>query len=313
MKKLLQNKTFAILVLALAVIASAIIGLAKKPAVEAPEGSVELDKSLNTVSFYQYIIDEAELLSDETEAAIALYNANWDEEIGAIMAVVTVETADSAEDAAWDWAETLELAEDDAILVIVGDSGDYSVVASGGFYDFFDNLSPGFVDSCMYEGVQKGDYDLAATALFTYVHGELSNAGYLSDDFSDDMVAAFFGLILVLLICFILFVVIDRMRYRRYQRCVRRGVVFVHPYYPIFWGRPHYHRPPPPPRPPHGGGPRPPMGGGRPSGGGAFRSGGSAPRSGSFGGGSRGGGFGGSHGGSFGGGSRGGGFGGGRH
>lgn len=322
MKNIFQNKKIAVAVLIAAILLSSVIGIAKKPQVETPEGSVALDESLNTAAFSQYIIDDAGLLSAKTEESLALYNANWDKKLGAIMAVVTLDSAADAEDAAWDWAERLELGEDDAIVVMVKDTRDYKVVASGGFYDFFDELSPGFVDSCMYEGVQSGDYDFAMIALFTYVHGELCNAGYYSNAQSDDG-SAVFGIIAVLLLCFLLFMLIDRMRYRRYQRRVNRGVVIVRPYYPIFWGRPRYRRPPPPPRPPHSGGPRPPMGGSRPSGG-AFRSkptqhssfGGSRPsggsfRSGSFGGGSRGGSFGGGgRSGGFGGGSRGGGFGG---
>ena len=320
MNKLFQKKSFAVAVLVLAILVSSAVGLSKKPKVETPQGSVALDESLNTAAFSQYIVDDAKILSDKTEKSIALYNANWDKRLGAIMAVVTLNKADSAEDAAWEWAEKLELGEDDAILVIVEKTKDYKVVASGGFYDFFADLSASFVDSCMYEGVQKGDYDLAATALFTYVHGELCNAGYYGSGQGGDSGSAVFGIIAVLLLCFFLFMLIDRMRYRRYQRRVNRGVVIVRPYYPIFWGRSRYRRPVSPPRPPRRGGPRPPMGGSHSSGG-AFRSKpttthhsnfsshSGSPRSGSFGGGSRGGSFGGGHSGSFGGG-RGGGFGG---
>ena len=313
MKNILQNKKFAVAILIAAILVSSFIGISKKPQVEAPEGSVALDESLSTAAFSQYIIDDAGILSDKTEESLALYNANWDKRLGAIMAVVTLDKADDAEEAAWDWAERLELGEDDAIVLIAEKTKDYKVVASGGFYDFFDELSPGFVDSCMYEGVQSGDYDFAMIALFTYVHGELCNAGYYSNGQSGDNGSAVVGIIVVLLLCFFLFMMIDRMRYRRYRRRVNRGVVIVRPYYPIFWGRPRYRRPPPPPRPPHNPGPRPPMGGGSRPSGGAFRSkptqhSGGSFRSGSFGGGSRGGSFGG-HSGSFGGG-RGGGFGG---
>lgn len=331
--KFFQKRGVAIVVLILAIVASSAWGLHKTPAVSTPEGGEKLDPSLSTAAFTQYVRDDAGVLSDKTEEAIGLYNANWDKMFGSIMAVVTTESANDIENAAYDYAIEMQLAENDAILVIAKQQQDYYLLASGDFYDLLSGLSQSFVASCMADGVQKGDYDAAVRSLCAALHVELSQQ-YQQSEAALDEAANGVMFIMILIIFFVLWIMLDGMRYRRYRRRYMMpgmGVPTVM-YHPIFWG----HRPPRGPRPPCSGGPRPPQGGRgsssgnrrppqqprRPSGGsgnsfGGFGSSGRGGGFGSgnfggFGGSSRGGGFGG--GGSFGGfgGSRGGGFGGGR-
>ena len=331
--KFFQKRGVAIVVLILAIVASSAWGLHKAPAVSTPEGGEKLDPSLSTAAFTQYVRDEADILSDKTEEAVGLYNANWDKMFGSIMAVVTVQSSDNLENTAYDYADTMQLGSNDAILVIAKQQQDYYLVASGDFYDLLSGLSQSFVASCMADNVQKGDYDAAVRSLCAALHVELSQQ-YQQSEAALDEAANGVMFIMILIIFFILWIMLDGMRYRRYRRRYMMpgmGVPTVM-YHPIFWGR----RPPRGPRPPRSGGPRPPQGGRgsssgnrrppqqprRPSGGsgnsfGGFGSSGRGGGFGSgnfggFGGSSRGGGFGG--GGSFGGfgGSRGGGFGGGR-
>ena len=331
--KFFQKRGVAIVVLILAIVASSAWGLHKTSAVSTPEGGEKLDPSLSTAAFTQYVRDEADILSDKTEETVGLYNANWDKMFGSIMAVVTTESANDIENAAYDYAIEMQLAENDAILVIAKQQQDYYLLASGDFYDLLSGLSQSFVASCMADGVQKGDYDAAVRSLCAALHVELSQQ-YQQSEAALDEAANGVMFIMILIIFFVLWIMLDGMRYRRYRRRYMMpgmGVPTVM-YHPIFWGR----RPPRGPRPPCSGGPRPPQGGRgsssgnrrppqqprRPSGGsgnsfGGFGSSGRGGGFGSgnfggFGGSSRGGGFGG--GGSFGGfgGSRGGGFGGGR-
>ena len=333
--KFFQKRGVAIVVLILAIVASSAWGLHKAPAVSTPEGGEKLDPSLSTAAFTQYVRDDAGVLSDKTEEAIGLYNANWDKMFGSIMAVVTVQSSDNLENTAYDYADTMQLGSNDAILVIAKQQQDYYLVASGDFYDLLSGLSQSFVASCMESGVQKSDYDAAVQELCSQLHVELSQQ-YQQSEAALDEAASRVMFIMILIIFFILWIALDGMRYRRYRRRYMMpgmGIPTV-VYRPIFWGR----RPPRSPRPPRSGGPRPPYGGGssggnrrppqpprRPSSsgssfggfgstgrGGGFGSGGSfggfgSSRGGGFGGGS----FGGSRGGGFGGGSRGGGFGGG--
>ena len=342
--KFFQKRGVAIVVLILAIVASSAWGLHKTPAVSTPEGGEKLDPSLSTAAFTQYVRDEADILSDKTEEAVGLYNANWDKMFGSIMAVVTTESANDIENAAYDYAIEMQLAENDAILVIAKQQQDYYLLASGDFYDLLSGLSQSFVASCMADGVQKGDYDAAVRSLCAALHVELSQQ-YQQSEAALDEAANGVMFIMILIIFFIIWIMLDGMRYRRYRRRYMMpgmGIPTV-VYRPIFWGR----RPPRGPRPPRSGGPRPPQGGPRPpysggssggnrrppqpprrpsSSGGSFGGFGSTGRGGGFGSGSvggfgssRGGGFGGSRGGGFGGGrgggfggSRGGGFGGGR-
>ena len=335
--KFFQKRGVAIAVLILAILASGAWGLHKAPVVSTPEGGEKLDDSLSTAAFTQYVRDDAGVLSDKTEEAIGLYNANWDKMFGSIMAVVTVQSSDDLENTAYDYADTMQLGTNDAILVIAEQQQNYYVVASGNFYDLLNGLSYSFVDSCMAGDVQKGDYNAAVQELCSQLHVELSRQ-YQQDQAAQNDAGTAVLFILLLIVIFVIWIMLDRMRYNRYRRRYMMpgmGIPTV-VYHPIFWGR----RPPRGPRPPRPGGPRPPQGGprppysGGPSGGnrrppqpprrpsgsgnsfggfGGGRGGGFSGGSfGGFGGGSRGGGFGGGHSGGFGGGGRGGGFGG-RH
>lgn len=116
--KFFQKRGVAIAVLILAIVASSAWGLHKAPAVSTPEGGEKVDTSLSTAAFEQFVHDDAGILSDKTEETIGLYNANWDKMFGSIMAVVTTESANDIENAAYDYAIEMQLAENDAILVI---------------------------------------------------------------------------------------------------------------------------------------------------------------------------------------------------
>ena len=259
--KFFQKRGVAIAVLILAIIASGAWGLHKAPAVSTPEGGEKLDPSLSTAAFTQYVRDDADVLSDKTEEAIGLYNANWDKMFGSIMAVVTTESANDIENAAYDYAIEMQLAENDAILVIAKQQQDYYLLASGDFYDLLSGLSQSFVASCMADNVQKGDYDAAVRSLCAALHVELSQQ-YQQSEAALDEAANGVMFIMILIIFFIIWIMLDGMRYRRYRRRYMMpgmGIPTV-VYRPIFWGR----RPPRGPRPPRSGGPRPPQGGPRP-------------------------------------------------
>ena len=321
--KFFQKRGVAIVVLILAIVASSAWGLHKAPAVSTPEGGEKVDTSLSTAAFEQFVHDDAGILSDKTEETIGLYNANWDKMFGSIMAVVTTDSESDMENAAYDCAMEMELGENDAVLLIAKQQQDYYLLASGDFYDLLSGLSQSFVASCMADDVQKGDYDAAVCSLCAALHVELSQQ-YQQSEAALDEAANGVMFIMILIIFFVLWIMLDGMRYRRYRRRYMMpgmGVPTVM-YHPIFWGR----RPPRGPRPPRSGGSsggnrRPPQQPRRPSGGSgnSFGGFGSSGRGGSFGSGnfggfggsSRGGGFGGGRSGGFGS-SRGGGFGGGR-
>lgn len=319
--KFFKNKAVAVTVMIAAILLSSLYGLAKKPAVQIPEGGADLDESISTAAFQAYIVDQANILSAKTEKQLSIYNANWDGMDGCIMAVVTLKsTAGSAEDAAWDWANQLQLGENDAIVVICRDTAEYKVVASGSYYDRISTQSPSFVDTAMLPYVQSGDYDSAVLSLFGQLH-------LLFDDVSNEsggLGVGFWIVVILVVVLIILFSVKKNTRGgSRPPRTPTRPLAGggVMPRTGGYYGGSRPIRMPP----------CPPVGGSVPHRAptrtptrtpprtGSSRPGGSVPRSGSFGGG-RGGGFGssgrsgsfgGGRGGSFGGGSRGGSFGGG--
>ena len=76
--KVFQKKGVAILVMVLCVALASAWGLAHRPAATAPAGGEPLDDSLSTAWCREYIVDNAAVLSERTEEALALYDANWD-------------------------------------------------------------------------------------------------------------------------------------------------------------------------------------------------------------------------------------------
>jgi len=322
--KFFKNKTVAMVIMAVAIMLSVAFGVLKAPATDGQVAvGAPLDTSLNGDYFRRYILDEADVLSESTEEQMGLYNANWDEMMGGIIGVVTVDSfTGSIDDAAWEYGNALGLGENDAVLFLDAASGEYTVQAYGRMYDLFAAQPGSFVDSHLYGAAADGDYDSAARSFFAAIHPLVyEEHNHSAVGSGDSAFVSIFGILLLVAVIIVAFTVIDGIRYSSWN--ARYGRVLTPPvvYRPILW----WHRPgsawyrrrrnPPPPRPPRSGGgfggPRPPMGGGttrRPSSGGSSR-----PRGGSFGGSSRGGSFGGSsRGGSFGGGTRGGSFGGSR-
>lgn len=334
--KVFQKKSVAILVMVLAIVLASVWGISRRPVVITPEGGDPLDTSLSTAYYREYIVDDAGVLSDRTEEALALYDANWDEWSGSILSVVTVPSVSgTAEEAAWDWADQLQLGENDAILLLDIGGQDAYLLSSGEFYDRFSGTESNYLGAYLYEDFMAGNYDKGVENLFANVHLLFRNTAFLAHT-SDGVRAGVWAAILIVALL-VIFTILDQMRYNTWYR--RYGGLPVPPvvFRPIlWWHRPggawwRRRRPPRPPRPPRGPGPgpRPPFGGGSfgprpPRSGGSFGSrggfgGGGFSRGGGFGSGrsggggfSRGGGFGGRAGGGGFGGGRGGGFGGGR-
>ena len=304
--KFFRKRGVAIAVLVLAVLLSAAWGLAHRPAA-APAGGSALDGSLSTAWCRAYILDSAGVLSEDTEEALALYDANWNEWAGSILAVVTEPSlSGTAEEAAWEWADRLELGENDAILLLDVGGQDAYLLTSGTFYDRLAGQESSYLSAYLYEDFMAGDYDGGVENLFAHVHLLFSGGVSARAETYSGAIA----LVVLVAVMLLLFSALDRMRYNAWY--LRYGAMPAPPvvFRPILWwhrpgGAWWRHRPPPrPPRPPFGGGfsgPRPPRGGGF----GSFSGGGGFGRGGGFGSGRAGGGgfsrggFGGGRGGGF--------------
>ena len=329
--KVFQKKGVAILVMVAAIALSSLWGLWHRPTVVEVAGGEPLDTSLSTAYYRDYLVDNADVLSAKAEETISLYNANWDKWSGSILAVVTEPfLSTSTEEAAWNWADRLQLGENDAILLLDTGGQDAYLLTSGTFYDRFDGAESTYLSAYLYEGFMAGDYDQGVVNLFANVHLLFHDPSiFVAAEQSGAGLGIYAVVLLVVLV--LVLAALDRMRYRTWYR--RYGGMPVPPviFRPILW----WHRPggfwlrrpkPPRPRPPRGprvppgggsfggfgGGARPPRNMGSSGRGGTFgsgRTGGGGFSRGGFGGRTGGGGF--SRGG-FGGRSGGGGFGGGR-
>ncbi len=316
--KFYQKRGFAMVVLILAIIGSGVYGISKKPAAP-PE-----------VSYYNWICDQAGLLDQETRQTIQDYNTAWNKQYYAVVAVAAVDDIRGwkPEDYARELGAKWGLGANDMLLLLVK-GGDWYVACGDDLADQMTDTQQTKLKTALDTPYYAGDYSQAAVDFFR--QSDVVLAQTLGQSGSHQQPAqkrewqqpsaasgvSVSGVVLLIVGIFVIWSLLDRMRYNRYRR---RPVVAGGPvYYPIFWGRrPRAPRPPRGPGGPMGGGPRPPRSASPRS----PRSSGPRPgnysrsSSGGFGGGSRSGGFG--NRGGFGGGgrssggSRGGGFGGGR-
>lgn len=336
--KLFQKPWFAWLLTALMIAGAVSIGLSRpsgpapQPSQPVPEAIAGLDANLSTSNYDKWIWDDADILSDSTEQQLCLFNANWNQRYGSIVALATTDGLNGADivDFAEKQAVNMRLNEENAILAISPEDNSYYLLPGRDYPDVLTGRA-----ASQLEDVLSGDLDSQAVFAFyetlNDIFLEKYGLGYLDSD-SSPVPERTVGLVVlaVILVGIILVIcAIDRLRYNTYRAQyfnVATPPVMFRPL--LFWHGPssmwyrrqwHQPPPPPPPRPPRGsGGSRPGggFGGGNSFGSGGFgRNGGNSfgSRSGGFGRsggssfGSRGGGFGRSGGSSFG--SRGGGFG----
>lgn len=347
--KLLQKRPAAAVIMVLAILAGIAMGRAKAPAAAGVSGE-----------FLYLIHNEGGVITKDTAEYIEAMNESLFAQTGAQIAVDVVETTGSMDIA--DYGEELftELGvgsreRNNGILLILAlknmyngaPDGDYYITWGSGFTSSqqdrladipYDYLEDDFSAKKYDRGVRL-TFDALVEYLEGVYHVNVSTApvspeamgsyqslsgGYSSEGTAMAVGSVISGVIILLIVLFILWIVLDGLRYRSYRRRYFGPTVIGIPrpvYYPVFWGRPRPPRrpPPPPPRPPRppggpGAGPGSFTGGGTfgggarrpPTGGGTKR-----PPSGGFGGGSFGGFGGGSFGGGAGRGGRPGGFGGG--
>ena len=232
--KFYQRRSVALVVLILAIIGSSVWGFAKRPA------------DLPDVEYGQWICDEAKLLGKETEKTIHAYNDLWNEEHHALIALATVEDIDGwdYDDYAADLGNKWGLGGNDMLLLMV--KGAHYYVALG------DNIAYAMTDTQqakLQSAIEKYYYDgqpeEAAVAFYRQADVVYSQADLYADggdygwvEGSTSVSDIVVNLVIVLVVLFVIWSMLDKMRYNRYQRRYRSGVV-MRPYYPIFWGRPH--------------------------------------------------------------------------
>lgn len=307
--KFYQKRGFALVVLILAILGASVYGISKKPA------------SLPEVSYSNWICDQAGLLTQDARQTIQEYNTAWNDKYYAVAAVAAVDNIRGwkPEDYARELGAKWGLGANDMLLLLVK-GGDWYVACGDDLADQMTDTQQTKLKTALDTPYYAGDYSQAAVDFFrqsdvvlaqtlgrTNTGGQSPAPGQTWQEPAGASGVSIAGVVLLIVCIFVVWALLDRMRYNRYRR--RPAMMGGPVYYPIFWGRrPRAPRPPRGPGGSMGGGPRPPRSSG-PRPGNYSRS-----SSGGFGGGSRSGGFG--NRGGFGGGgrssggSRGGGFGG---
>ncbi len=234
--KFYQRRSVALIVLVLAILGASVYGLSKKPA------------ALPKVEYMHWIADEAKLLSSDTERTIETYNDNWDQKYRAVVAVVTMDSIKGwkAEDFTYSLGNQWGLGSNDMLLLVV-DNDHYYVALGDTLLAVMTDTQQSKLQSAIEKDYYDGDFDAAVVSFFrqadVFYAQALSNVGsspaYVWEDGAaagSGMGRSIFGIIMVVIVLFVVWALLDRVRYNRYRRrvIVTPGI----PYYPIFWGRP---------------------------------------------------------------------------
>ncbi len=267
MKKLFQNPIVAWGVLILAVVLGIIIGAIRKPGFEA-KNNAKRPTELLKVERYDWVNDSANMLSDATEATIARYNTEWNDRYYSVVAVATVPKLNgwTEKDYAAALGEKWTLGAGDMLLLLVR-NGDWYVACGDNVLNTMTDTQETNLKKAIDEPYYKKNYDEAVVEFFRqadvfYAQAGVSGGGSYSDDQADWQTAKpaksgsgvnILGVILLIGGIFLVWAIIDRVRYGRYQRRMAVNPVHSVSYYPIFWGRPArtvvssqtgtYHRP----------------------------------------------------------------------
>ena len=244
--KFFEKRGIAFAALVLAIAAAVFIGQSRKA------GYIEKQPSeLPQVEYHQWICDDAGMLTDATKDAIRQYNSAWDSKYYAIVAVATVDslTGWTPEEAALQLGADWGLGANDMLLLMVRND-DYYVACGDNVlwvlsnYDTMQAKLKQAIESAYY----SGDFDAAALAFYRQAdvfYGQAQLGSTSADTVWTEPAQPggvdVLGVILLIVAIFVVWMLLDAVRYRRYRRRYVTGapVGVVRPmYYPIFWGRP---------------------------------------------------------------------------
>ena len=156
-----NNKSYTAgwIILILAILAAVVLGQLRRPTggkAAAPTQTAGLDTKLDTAYYEQFIYDKAGVLDSDTEALLALYNANWDYRYNSMIAFFSENSVSgSAEDYAYDLSEDYELGVGDALLLVVKDTDEFQFV----WGDDFDSIMNGKTVDLLGESLSGNDWD----------------------------------------------------------------------------------------------------------------------------------------------------------
>lgn len=133
----------------------------------ASTASAKSPPDLPQVSYGNWLRDDADLLTDETEASLRQYDQSWDSDYRAIIAVATLDTLNgwTYEKAAAELGSRWGLGGNDMLLLLVKDS-DYYVALGDNVLDAMTDTYQAGLQGAVETPYYQGDYDAAALAFF---------------------------------------------------------------------------------------------------------------------------------------------------
>lgn len=223
----LFQKTSVAVALTVVMIAAAIgIGQVRGSSAPAVPQAAGLDKSLSTSSYATWISDEAEVLSDQEEQQICLYNANWVARYDSLIAVATVrEVSGDIADYAYALGEQIQLGAADGILVVdTGTNNCY--LAVGPDYPMTDEQVTSHLDRYLYENAMAGQFGTGVLSLFDGINQfyvENYGLGYLETSQNAyggrSTGETVMSLVVLLVILVVIASVVDSLRYTSTMGC----------------------------------------------------------------------------------------------
>ena len=150
--KVLRSRGFALAVLVLVIVAGSIYGLSRKPL---------------AVEYYQWINDDAGMLSQETRQTLEEYNKQWNDKYTAVVAVAAVDSThgQSGKRYASSLGEQWGLGQNDMLLLMV-EGDDYYVLLGDSVNEAATDTQLDMLKKALEDDYYKGDYDNAALSFF---------------------------------------------------------------------------------------------------------------------------------------------------
>ena len=217
----MRSKVIKGILAVMTVIVVAVVLNATRPLITAPKGTQPLDLKLDTADVERFVVDEMDVLSEDMETVICIYNANWRALAGRVLAVVTVESAKNAEDEAWQWMHRLSMGSDDALLLIETTGGKKcALVSCGSFREDIATLSETYLTQLTYQDIRAGYFNAAVLAVFDrlhYLYG-YSQVQHRREEITESLIAfAVFAAVIMLVGLHFVAEKVDGRRFRRWR------------------------------------------------------------------------------------------------
>lgn len=225
-------------------------------AIAAAVGLGQLRRPANR-GYDKYIDDRAGTLNAGAEQTIRDCDARWDSAYGVRLAVLTLPVTPDRDltDLGYAWGDEIGLSEWDMVLVLTADN--WTVCVGDEIWTYFNDTYQTRMSAAINGAVDDND---AVSRFCTVMDDFCSHAlrrTTASGSAAQRSAFPWGRLLLVVLAVAVIWIIVDRARYKRYRRRLSTmpvgagGAYHNTPYYyPVFWGRRQITSPPRPPRPP---------------------------------------------------------------